>query len=137
MAQLKDQYFQITLLRKLTKDIETSASGFSAKAFLRAVQKKPWIELELMDRMRKVTDCLGAFLPEDYPKALWILTSVASGTTSFDAMLFPDFVQRFGVEFPDDSIPALEYFTELCSSEFGVRPFIERYPARMFKQLKT
>jgi hypothetical protein len=53
MAQLKDQYFQITFLGKLAQDIESSAPEFSAKAFLKAVQNQPWIELELMDRMKK------------------------------------------------------------------------------------
>jgi hypothetical protein len=49
MAQLKDQYFQITFLGKLAQDIESSAPEFSAKAFLKAVQNQPWIELELME----------------------------------------------------------------------------------------
>jgi 3-methyladenine DNA glycosylase AlkC len=136
MDKLKDQYFQPLMLKKLAKEIESVDPGFSAKAFVKAVHAKPWEALELMDRMRKVTDCLRDALPQDYVRALALLRSVAAGVSGFDSLLFPDFVQRFGIECPDESIPALEYFTELCSSEMGVRPFIERYPDRMFRQLK-
>ncbi|MCZ6672229.1 MAG: DNA alkylation repair protein [Verrucomicrobia bacterium] len=136
MDLLKDQYFQTATLKKLAHEVANVVPDFKLTVFLKAINRAPWVELELMDRMRKVTDCLRSYLPDDYVEALKVLREVAPHIEGFDNLIFPDFVQRYGVDFPDESVPALEQFTELCSSEFAVRPFIERYPSRMFKQLK-
>lgn len=133
---MKDQYFQPDMIARLGSQVEKAYSPFSGKHFVRTVISDPWESLELMDRMRKVTDCLHQFLPDDYPEALEILVSIATDFEGFDSLVFPDFVRRYGVEHLDESIPALQRFTELCTSEFAVRPFIERYPTRMFNQLE-
>ena len=137
VSNLKDQYFLPATIEKLGADIETIHPDFLSKRFSETVLSDPWDSLELMDRMRRVADCLRKFLPEDYRDALRILRSVASEVEGFDSLIFPDFVQRYGLDYPDESIPALEHFTELCSSEFAVRPYIVRYPDRMWQQLET
>ena len=136
VSNLKDQYFLPVTIRKLGRRLQAVHAGFSAQAFAKSVLSDPWGTLELMDRMRRVADGLRDHLPDDYPEALGLLRSVASEFEGFDSLVFPDFVQRYGLEYPDESIPALQHFTELCSSEFAVRPFIQRYPRRMFQQLK-
>ena len=136
MSLLKDQYFQIEYLELLARETKRCASSFSPNQFLKLVQSGNWPDLELMDRMRRISDCLRQCLPDDYIEALAILRKVARRFEGFDSLVFPDFVQRYGVDYPDASIPALEQFTEHCSSEFAVRPFIGRYPNRMFKQLR-
>ncbi len=136
VSNLKDQFFLPETIRKLGNNLETVHAGFSAQDFVSTVLSDPWDSLELMDRMRRVADCVREHLPDDYPEALNILRSAAAGIEGFDSLVFPDFVQRYGLEYPDESIAALQHFTELCSSEFAVRPFIMQYPKRMFKQLK-
>jgi 3-methyladenine DNA glycosylase AlkC len=54
---------------------------------------------------------------------------------SMAAWSFNDFVEEFGVDAPDLSLPALQQFTKLASAEFAVRPFIDRYPERMAVQM--
>lgn len=137
MSDLKDQFLQPTFIRELGDALEQNADDFDALAFVRAVAAAPWVELELMDRMRKVTDELRRFLPEYYPIALMVLRTIAPGFKGFDSLVFADFVGRYGTEYLEESIPALQEFTEICSSEFAVRPFILRYPKEMFKQLKV
>ena len=136
MSHLKDQFFQPPFIKKLAKALESHAPGVSAVTFAKAVKASPWKELELMDRMRKITDCVQSSLPDTYPEALVILCKVAEEFKGFDSLVFPDFVGRYGTDFLEESIPALQQFTEMCSSEFAVRSFIERYPKPMFKQLK-
>lgn len=136
MSNLKDQFFLPEMIEKLGSSLETEHAGFSAQAFVSTVLSDPWVSLELTDRMRRIADCLREYLPYDYPEALSLLRSAAAGIEGFDSLVFPDFVQRYGLDYPDESIPALQHFTELCSSEFAVRPFILRYPKRMFKQLE-
>lgn len=136
MEPLKEQFFKLDFIDKLAKEAGNEARSFDKAGFLEAIKSGPWVELELMDRMRRITDCLQDSLPRDYPEALAIIRKVASKFEGFDSLVFPDFVRRYGVEYPEDSVPALEQFTELCSSEFAVRPFIERYPEILFPQLK-
>jgi 3-methyladenine DNA glycosylase AlkC len=67
-------------------------------------------------------------LPNDYATALEILKQVAPAFSGFDAMVFPDYVECYGLEHWDLSLPALALFTTLCSSEFAIRPFIAQDP---------
>ena len=50
-------------------------------------------------------------------------------------MVFLDFVEVFGLDDYEASIPALEYFTQYMSAEFAVRPFIVKYPKQMLAQM--
>jgi 3-methyladenine DNA glycosylase AlkC len=45
-------------------------------------------------------------------------------------MVFPDFVEIYGLEDWERSMPALGYFTQFASAEFAVRPFLDRDPER-------
>lgn len=135
VSLLKDQYFQPELIKRLAEKLEKACPSFSAAGFVNQVLSPPWETLELMDRLHHVTHCLKLYLPDFFPDALGILAPIAGDFEGFDSLVFPDFVQQFGLNFPDESIAALESFTELCTSEFAVRPFIQRYPKRMFRQL--
>ena len=135
MKQLKDQFLQPPFIKRLAQVLESQAPGVRSATFIKAVTTSPWKELELMDRLRKITDCIHNFLPDSYPEALRTLQKVARQFKGFDSLVFPDFIGRYGAEHLEESILALQQFTELCSSEFAVRPFIERYPEPMFKQL--
>jgi len=107
---------------------------FDATAFLNDVFDDNWDGLELKQRTRCITSMLARYLPDTYDKAVAILLEAAErhGKPGWDAMSFPDFVEVYGLEQPDVSIPALAEFTKLASAEFAVRPFILRYPDRMY-----
>lgn len=96
-----------------------------------------WEGRALKARIRHIAVTIRARLPADYPTALAIMCraglEVEAG--SFAAWSFNDFVEEFGVDHPDLSLPALEQFTKLASAEFAVRPFIRRYPERMAAQM--
>jgi 3-methyladenine DNA glycosylase AlkC len=85
--------------------------------------------------MRHVTQCLHETLPDDYATALEILKQVAPGFSGFDAMIFPDYVECYGLVHWDLSLPALALFTTLCSSEFAIRPFIAQDPERAMAKM--
>ena len=46
-----------------------------------------------------------------------------------------DFVEVYGLQDWEISVPALAYFTQYGSSEFAVRPFIEARPEAMMQQM--
>jgi len=90
--------------------------------------------LSLMERLRRLTDCLRAALPEDYEKALDILMKLAPKLNhSFVTLALSDFVSQHGQGHFEISMSALKFFTPFGSAEFGVREFIRRQPQKTLK----
>ena len=96
-----------------------------------------WPALELKQRIRHVAVVLNRHLPADYADAITVLRAAAADVEDpgFTAMAFNDFVEEYGIDHPDVSLPALELFTTLVSSEFAIRPFIAQDPGRVFPRL--
>lgn len=94
--------------------------------------------LSLMQRLRRMADCLHAVLPPDYRSALAILKAMVPDITpTFATLALPDFVARYGLHDPDASMQALKFFTPFGSSEYGVRPFIRQDAAHALRIMKT
>lgn len=135
--RLKDRFFADKFFTELANAIQGVYPKFDRKEFHRLVNGDDWESKELKEKMRHTTHCLRATLPENYPEALKILSEVAPRFGgSFDAMVFPDFVECYGLDEWDVSIPALALFTKLASSEFAIRPFLEKDPERGMYQMR-
>lgn len=128
--KLKDLFFTRATLAQLAKAIEQVDVKFDQAKFLALVFDEAWEARELKARMRHVAICLGQTLPKSYPQAMKILKEVAPQSKGFDSMVFPEFVQVYGLEDWERSLPALEFFTRFGSSEFAVRPFLHQAPER-------
>lgn len=140
MPLLKDQFFSKAYISALAAEVKAVAPGFDAAAFTRRVLDRQWKNRELKDRMHHVADCLNVALDRDYRTCIRLLTPIVQRrikekTNSFGDMIFPDFVERYGLADFATSVRALEIFTAACSSEFAVRPFIVRYGEGMMRQL--
>ncbi len=111
--------------------------AFDKATFLARIFDDQWEKRELKDRMHHTAAVLHSVLPDDYRTAIGILRQVSRGTDglSFGSMVFPDFVEAYGLDDWETSIPALEQFTQQSSAEFAVRPFILKYPERMMAQM--
>ena len=103
---------------------------FAREPFLTAVFAPGWDDLALKQRMRRITTALHDFLPADYSQALDILRRALPllGEQGFEKMVFPDYVECYGLNHLEASLDALEAFTQEVSAEFAIRPFIDRYP---------
>jgi 3-methyladenine DNA glycosylase AlkC len=125
-------------LRGFAHKVEGAYPDFDGEAFVRLALLTGWDDLELKGRMHRITDSLGATLPATYELALDILEAIAEDCQGFPYLIFPDFVERFGLaaEHWDRSIAALEKFTRMSSSEFAVRPFLKLDQPRMLAQMQ-
>ncbi|MBE2206820.1 MAG: DNA alkylation repair protein [Saprospiraceae bacterium] len=115
---------------------------FDTHRFLNRLFDETWPALELKERMRHISVVLREFLPPDYAEAVPILVETTrrmvaeSGEKlTFEYMFIPDFVQHFGQDHYEVSVPALGEITRWTSAEFAVRPFLLRYPDRMAGQM--
>lgn len=116
--------------------------AFPVGIFLEKVFDANWEQAELKVRMRHISACLRAVLPSGFRESAEILKESArrfavefGEKLTFEYMFIPDFVEQFGADDPDAAIPALTDITRWTSAEFAVRPFLLRYPERMYAQM--
>lgn len=134
MEPLKNVYSN-QFISDLAQKLKKNYTSFNSVEFLNTVFDNEWPQKELKQRMRHITNSLHIFLPKNYQKALNVLIKVAPNYTGFAPMFFPDFVETYGLDHFNESIKALEFFTQFSSSEFAVRPFIIKYPVEMMTQM--
>jgi len=129
---LKDYYDQ-NYIQNLANKVKSEYNDFKEKNFVKAVLSSEWKNLELKERMHKITSSLHDFLPKDFQKAIEILIPVAPHFGGYHGILFPLYIELYGQEHWALSIDALEKLTPFSSSEFAVRPFLQKHPEEMMK----
>jgi 3-methyladenine DNA glycosylase AlkC len=132
---LKHRYSPVYVAR-LGAAVAEAWPKFDARAYQAAVLGDGWSRLELKQRMRRLSFMLHRFLPVPYAKQIGVLRRVAPSFGGLEGMLFPDFVEQFGLEEFETSVDALEFFTQFSSSEFAVRPFLVHYGKRMVAMMR-
>lgn len=144
MAEPLKNIFSRPFVEGFAQTVKTVWAPFDRTAFVASVFDAGWEQLELKQRMRRIAESLGGALPEEYPAAIEIVVHATEQLIrqhgeklTFEYCFLPDFVEVFGQEHPDASIPALETITRWSSAEFAVRPFLLRYPERMYPQMLT
>lgn len=93
--------------------------------------------LELMARVDQVARALWATLPASFSEAASVVAKVAraEGLAGWAALGVNRYVALAGIDHPDLALPLLAALTSRGSSEFAIRPFIERHPAHTFEVL--
>ncbi len=121
----------------MAKSIRRFYPDFNKKRFLDLVFDDLADERELKEKMHHTAMCLYKTLPESYEEALSILMRAAPCVKGFDALSFPDYVELFGMENWDLSLPALVFFTKYSTSELAIRPFLARDPERVMAHMRA
>lgn len=125
--KLKDQFLQPRDIERFAAGLAAAWPDFDKSAFVAAVLDDEWDKRELKQRMRHLALCMGPALP-DYARALEILRASVQHTGGFFGIVLSEYVECFGLEAPELSLPALREFTRHGSAEFAVRPFLVLYP---------
>ena len=131
---LKDRYSH-QYIEHLAAVVKRHYPLLDKEAFIAGVFDDDWQLRELKSRMHHIAICLHQNISLDYPASIDLLKKFAPEFSGFEAMFFPDFVETYGMDEWEISIPALEYFTRFSSSEFSVRPFIIHDSERMMAQM--
>jgi 3-methyladenine DNA glycosylase AlkC len=134
--KLKDTLLTRSAMDRLAAAVAGVYPGFSADRFLALLYDEAWDGRELLDRARHMAWCLQETLPEGYPEALAILRAAAPSVSGFTALVFSEFVGHYGLDHWELSLPALAFFTPLCSSESAIRPFLLQDPGRALATMR-
>jgi 3-methyladenine DNA glycosylase AlkC len=128
--KLKDILIPDDQVLKLAETINGIWPEFDVRKFTALVLDSQWADRELKQKMRHITECLHQMLPADYPQSISILEQIAPQFKGFVALSFSDFAECYGLDDWDISMNALAKFTSSCTSEFAVRPFLDKDPER-------
>ncbi len=141
MEPLKNIYSK-AFVDELTSVLKKVYPALDTNRFTKLVFNKDWPEKELKQRMRHIAEVLRQVLPEKFTEATDIivrcveeLKKIHESEMSLSYMIFPDFIEVYGIEDYDTSIKAFEKITQFASAEFAVRPFLIKYPEKMGKQM--
>ena len=136
---LKDQIYNPDYVADLALALNQADSSIAPEQFKQLALNEQWSVLELKERMRHLTQCLYQVLPSVYQDAIEILnhTVVQLPQHNFANLIFPDFVEQYGMESLESSLDALELYTQYGSSEFGIRPFIIAYEKETMNRMSS
>lgn len=136
-AALKD-IFNEHFVSALAEEIYKFKPPFAIESFENAVfLDNNWEDKTLKERMRHITIMIHDQLQVEYREAVSILMKAAPrfSDNELAGIVFPDYVEVYGLEDWELSMEALEHFTCYSSSEFAVRPFIVQDLERMAAQM--
>ena len=115
------------VLAEIAQRVGSETTDFDVELFVADLWPR-LTELELKPRFEAIARRLRAGLGEDYREALEVLVRVARADPpieGFAAWPLCTFVEVFGVNDPEHSLPAMEHLTKRASCEFAVRPFLK------------
>jgi 3-methyladenine DNA glycosylase AlkC len=119
---------------RLASDLRKVYPSFDAAGFVREAQRG-LPALELKPRIRFLSDAMAKRLPRDYPSALQIVLGTLGpelvegapvSANMFHYWVHGSFVEVYGLEHFPESLAAMREITKRSTSEFAVRPFLER-----------
>ncbi len=128
MADFKDQ-ISPQAVRTLAAELQRAWPAFATDAFTREACEG-LESLELMARVRHVAAVLARHLPGDFAAAAAVFDEAlrSPGFASWISLPCGVCVAQIGIDHPELALPLLARLSPRCSSEWSVRPFIERYP---------
>lgn len=131
--------FNEKFVNKFAHAIESYDKSFKKDAYVKTIMSK--LEaLELKERMRLISTQINSYTNLSYIEMLEVLKK-SKTHFSFEenmglaSMVFPDFVEVYGLDNLAESLVALECFTIGSSSELAIRPFILKYENETMSQM--
>lgn len=138
----KDVFFKASFIDELYAAVSRHIAVGNKKQFRALVYNKDWANKELKQRTRHVTEVLKSFLPTDFPEAALIISRITEELlaanikeVSFGYMCLCEYIERYGIDYYQESVKVMEKLTQFMSCEFAVRPFIIKYEDKMMKQM--
>lgn len=138
MAEPLKNNYGIDVVIKISQMLQHVDVNFDSEGFV-AYAQQGYDSLELMERGRKIATALKVYLPDDFNKAVAILLASLDSPVVFDEnnsitsfIFLPHtiYVTENGLDDFDISMQAHYQLTQRFTSEFAIRPFIQRYPEK-------
>jgi 3-methyladenine DNA glycosylase AlkC len=91
MAELLKDYYNKELIEQIASAMQRVHTDFQSEQFVLEVIDNSWKELELKERIRKISTALRQYLPEEYSAAVKILCECSGDIKGgLEGMFLPD-----------------------------------------------
>ena len=138
------EYFGVNLAQLLSDKIRESEKDFPSDKFIGIVQKS-YADKTLTQRVELIADALHMCLPNDYKKSVKILVNIMGDENPKETGMFTDFywlmpvgkfIEKYGLDYFDISMKAIEELTKRNTGEYAIRPYVRKYPTKTVRQMK-
>jgi len=138
------EYFGVNLAQLLSDKIRESEKDFPSDKFIGIVQKS-YADKTLTQRVELIADALHMCLPNDYKKSVKILVNIMGDENPKETGMFTDFywlmpvgkfIEKYGLDYFDISMKAIEELTKRNTGEYAIRPYVRKYPTETVRQMK-
>ena len=132
-------YFGTNLAKLLSSKITTTYKEFNSKKYIESINRN-CDDLGYTQRIVLHAEELGLYLPKDYKEAVNILVSILGEENKKETGMFTDYywvlpigkyIEKYGLDYLDISISAIEEITKRNTGEYAIRPFIRKYPKEL------
>jgi len=144
MAEPLKNLYNPAFFESITPVLKESLPSMDEREFIYNVFDQEWPDLELKQRVRKITVALKRQLDPEFPKAAKQLREVSKSFVGkgrwiqkFEMAFLPEFVGLFGDDYPRESLDALEDITKLVTGEFAIRNFLLLYPEETIARMEA
>lgn len=136
-------WFDEDLATLLAEKIIPLQPSFNAKSFIDFVRENV-VTLELKDRVELIADGLHDQLTGDYPKQVALLQQIMGPPNPNETGMFTEFywlmpvakfIEKYGLDYFDESVAAMAEVTQRSTAEYAIRPYLERYPKAMLQHM--
>lgn len=144
-STLFKDYINENSVLNLGEQVKATLPNFALDTFLAEVNSE-LTSLELKGRVQLISRTLRKHLPEAYPKAQEVLLKTLGKPLQseenvmdygFGYWPIAQFIEDHGVDELETSLKGMYEITQRFSAEFAIRPFLKKYPERMFEVLKA
>ncbi|MFC7063737.1 DNA alkylation repair protein [Halobacillus seohaensis] len=134
MTKVKEVYNN-ELIEKLASSLHGQSCEFNKELFIKLVYSNDWDQLEFKQRVRRLSTSIHEALPLPYIKSLEVIKSAAPEFKGLSSIIFPDYIEQYGLHDWEESMVALKQVTQFSTSEFAVRAFLLKDQDRMLQQM--
>jgi 3-methyladenine DNA glycosylase AlkC len=117
------------LLVRIGHSIHRVYPEFDNKAFIKLEKRLSFLELK--PRVQLLREGLREHLPKSYTKAVKVILASLKADQEdlkgFDLWPYTEFIQSYGLDHLQLSLTAMKSLTTKFTSEFAVRPYLEKY----------
>lgn len=132
---LKETFYSDKNLKILANRMAEYCVDFNPQNWLQTIKNTDWEKLELRNRGQRIAENIVPFLPQNKPDAAQAIRFLGGYKWDGHFFVFPYLVPSLFRDDWDLAIELLEFLTQISTSEFAVRPFIEQNPEKMFAQI--
>ena len=135
------KWFGANLAELLSDKIKVVYPEFDGPSYILEIKKES-VGLTYSNRVELHADKLHKYLPRKYSDAVKILVSILGEENPNETGMFKyyywvmpigKFVEKYGLDYYDISIQAIEEITKRNTGEYAIRPYIRKYPKKTIK----